>query len=186
MLQDRPGFTIIELSVVMIMIAILVTIVIVNFNAIQPKARDNERKVETETIASYLEAEFQRNGQYPSAATMTGTVSGVQAVLKNISPNVLAAPGVAAGTNSIVPFSAAPPPGLTVSQYGYWTPNSGTCTGGGYTVAACGTFVLVHKKEVDSTLNYICGRGANVNYTKDIFPGPNGMPSFNDTSCSNF
>ncbi len=185
MIQNARGFTIVELIVAMIIIGILATLVIANFSVIQPRARDSERKAEAETIATYLEAEFQRNGQYPSATTMTGSVSGVQAALKGISSSVIAAPGVTVGTNSIVAFSAAPPPGLTVSQYGYWTSSSATCTSS-YNVTDCGTYVLVYKKEVGSGLVYICGRGANINNAKAIFPGPNGLPSFNDPSCSNF
>ncbi len=171
----------------MIVIGIMATLVIANFRTIQPRARDSERKADTETIATYLENEFQRSGQYPSVASLTGSVSSAQAALKGISASVIAAPGTPPGTNSIVGFSAAPPPGLTISQYGYWTSSSNTCTTPAtYTVAACGTFVLVYKKEIGSTLVYVCGRGANINNAKDIFPGPNGLPSFNDTSCSNF
>jgi prepilin-type N-terminal cleavage/methylation domain-containing protein len=187
MLQSKRGFTIVELLVAIIIIGILATLVAINFTAVLPKARDNERKTETETIASYLETEFQRNGQYPSVATMTGSVSGVQAVLKGIPIDALAAPGVAAGTNSIVSFTVAPPSSLTTSQYGYWIPDSGNCTNPAtYTTTDCATFILAYKKEVGSSFVYICGRGANVNNTKAIFPGPNGMPSFSDTSCSNF
>lgn len=185
MLKNKRGFTIIELLVAVVVIGILSTLVIVNFSSVQPQARDKERKIEVETIASYLETEFQKNGKYPSAATMTGSVSGVRTALGNIPASTLAAPGVATGTNSIISFTVAPPTNVTTSNYGYWTPNSGGCNSS-YNPATCGTFVLSYKKEVGSTYVYVCGRGLNVNNTKDIFPGPNGMPSFNDTSCSNF
>ena len=186
MFKNERGFTITELLVAMVIISILATLVIVNFNGIQGRARDSERKSDIETISSFLENEFQKNGRYPSVATMIGSVSGVQAVLKGISANVLAAPGVASGTNSLIAFYIAPNKyNPTISQYAYWTSSSAYCTAT-YTIPECATFVLVYRKESDSSLGIICGRGANINNTKNIFPGPNGLPSFNDTECNNF
>ncbi len=182
--KNSRGFTIPELITVIIVIGILASIVIVTFGPIQTRARDSERNVETETIARYLEAEFQKNGQYPTAATMTGSVSGVQGVLSNISSNVLAAPGVAAGTNSIVLYIHSPST-LTTAQYGYWTPDSVSCTSS-YNVTDCATFVLAYKKEEGGAIITTCGRGQNVNNAKTILSGSNGLSSFLASDCSNF
>lgn len=186
MFKNERGFTITELLVAMIIISILATIVIVNFVGVQVRARDSERKSDIETLSSFLETEFQKNGRYPSVTTMTGSVSDVQAVLKGIPANVLATPGQPTGTNSLSAFYQAPNKyNPTISQYAYWTSSSNQCTTS-YTVMECGTFVLVYRKEADDSLEAICGRGANVNNTRDIFPGPNGLPSFDDSECSNF
>lgn len=185
MLKNNRGFSIPELLVVIVVIGILAGLVIVNFSGIQPRARDSERQTDIETLATHLENTFQREGQYPSTATMTGSASTVQAALKDLQPSTLAAPGVAVGTNSVVSFTAAPPVGLTGAQYGYWTPSASASCTANYTLN-CATFVLVYIKEADSTHVYVCGRGANINNTKAIFPGPNGMPSFQDAWCSNF
>lgn len=187
MFQNERGFSLTELIIAMLIIAILATLVVVNFNGVQVRARDNERKSDVEIIASYLENEFQKNGKYPSVTTMTGSVSGIQAALKGMPAHVLGTPGTPEGTNSMIAFYLAPNKyNPTISQYAYWTPNSNQCTTS-YSVVECGTFVLVYRKEADQSLETICGRGANLNNTRDIFPGPNGLPSFDDdTDCSNF
>lgn len=183
MRKNWAGFTIVELMVAMVIIGILATIVIVNFNGIQIRARDNERKTEIETLGSYLEREFQKNGKYPTAATMTGTVASVQAVLTSLPPNVLAAPDVPSGTNSVVLYAVASPPSTT--QYAYWTPSSAACTAS-YTVTSCATFVLAYRSEATSTTIAICGRGANVNDAKAVLAGANGLAGFAAASCTNF
>lgn len=182
--KQQRGFTIVELIVVMVIIGILATIVIVNYTGIQLRARDNKRQTDIQTIASYLEDNFQRLGRYAPTAAMTGSVSTVQATIGTIPSSDLAAPGVAVGTDSIIDYSLAKP---TISQYAYWKPNSITCTTVvTYTEAACGTFILAYRRESDSTLQYICGRGNNINNAKAIFAGANGLPPFNASSCGNF
>lgn len=69
--QNRSsGFTIVELLIVIVVIAILAAITIVAYNGIQARARDSQRKNAVATIQKALELYHTDNGGYP---TCTGT-----------------------------------------------------------------------------------------------------------------
>jgi general secretion pathway protein G len=61
----RRGFTIVELLVVIVVIGILASIVIVAYNGVQSKARDNIRKQDLQTISKAVELFYADNGRYP-------------------------------------------------------------------------------------------------------------------------
>jgi general secretion pathway protein G len=63
---SKKGFTIVELLVVIVVIAILAAITVVAYNGIQVKARDSQRKQDVKTIAKALELYYIDNGQYPT------------------------------------------------------------------------------------------------------------------------
>lgn len=67
--ERQSGFTIVELLIVVVVVAILATITIVAFNGIQAKARDSERAAETRTVMQALEMYAADNGSYPSVGT---------------------------------------------------------------------------------------------------------------------
>lgn len=60
------GFTIVELLIVIVVIAILAAIVIVAYNGVQAKARDNRRTVDMQSIQKALEVYKISNGNYPN------------------------------------------------------------------------------------------------------------------------
>ena len=70
----QTGFTIVELLIVIVVIAILAAITIVAYNGIQARARDNIRYQDVKLILKALELYKIDNGMYPptSATTLAG------------------------------------------------------------------------------------------------------------------
>ena len=60
------GFTIVELLIVIVVIAILAAITIVAYNGIQTRARDAQRAQDVKTIAKALELYYADKGEYPN------------------------------------------------------------------------------------------------------------------------
>lgn len=65
-LQNRSGFTIVELLIVIVVIGILAGLVLNTFNGIQARARDTERKTDVNAIHAQVEAFHADNGYYPT------------------------------------------------------------------------------------------------------------------------
>lgn len=72
MKKSRSGFTIIELLIVIVVIAILVAITVVAYNGIQQRARDSQRKADMALLQKALEMYYIDNGKFPAS---TGAVS---------------------------------------------------------------------------------------------------------------
>ena len=71
MFKTRSGFTIVELLIVIVVIAILAAITIVAYNGIQQRARDSARSSAVENIQKALESYRAINGVYPPVAPGT-------------------------------------------------------------------------------------------------------------------
>lgn len=71
---SRSGFTIVELLIVIVVIGILAGLVFVQFNNVQGRARDSERKADIRLIESKLAEYYADEGNYPS------TTEGVAAL----------------------------------------------------------------------------------------------------------
>ncbi len=65
-MHGKKGFTLIELIVVMLILAILVTLGLGTFRSSQTKSRDSRRKGELKNVASALELYYNDYGRYPS------------------------------------------------------------------------------------------------------------------------
>jgi prepilin-type N-terminal cleavage/methylation domain-containing protein len=65
--RRERGFTIVELLIVIVVIAILAAITIVAYNGIQTRARDTQRVADMNSIVKALELYKAQNGQYPAA-----------------------------------------------------------------------------------------------------------------------
>lgn len=64
---SRSGFTIVELLIVIVVIGILAGLVFVQFNNVQGKARDSERKADIRLIESKLAEYRADNSAYPAS-----------------------------------------------------------------------------------------------------------------------
>lgn len=71
MRKTKSGFTIVELLIVIVIIAILAAITIVAYNGMQQRARDAQRAQDMRTIAKALEMYYTIHGQYPPAGGAT-------------------------------------------------------------------------------------------------------------------
>ncbi len=69
--RNSPGFTIVELLIVIVIIGILAAIVIVAYNGIQARARDSQRQTDISAIAKALELYYIDNGRFPTSSGST-------------------------------------------------------------------------------------------------------------------
>jgi prepilin-type N-terminal cleavage/methylation domain-containing protein len=140
-LKNRSkGFTIVELLIVIVVIAILATLVIVTFTGIQQKARDSQRQTDINAVDSHLEAYYASNGKYPTLANLNDATFRT-ANMKGLDPESLVSPKGAAlvGTAS----------SSTQEAYGYVATPTGCDNGSG---GDCTGFTLTAQLEGSSTL----------------------------------
>jgi prepilin-type N-terminal cleavage/methylation domain-containing protein len=74
MLKSRPGFTIVELLIVIVVIGILVAITIVAYNGMQNRSRDSRRTSDIAAIQKLLELYKADNGGYPLCGSSSAYV----------------------------------------------------------------------------------------------------------------
>jgi prepilin-type N-terminal cleavage/methylation domain-containing protein len=99
-LRSSRGFTIVELLIVIIVIAILATLVITAYNGVQAKARDVKRQSDAESVQKAAEAYNADNGSYPtSAANFTASGNTVK-LDSGIHLTAASDPAVEANTDS--------------------------------------------------------------------------------------
>jgi prepilin-type N-terminal cleavage/methylation domain-containing protein len=94
--QKSKGFTIVELLIVIVVIAILATLVIVTFTGIQQKARDSQRQTDVNALDSQLEAFYASKGYYPTLADLQNS-TWVKDNMKGLDPQSLLDPKDTAG-----------------------------------------------------------------------------------------
>ena len=89
--QRQTGFTIVELLIVIVVIAILAAISIVAYNGIQQRARDSQRSNDIATIQKALEMYHVNNGGYPACSVTAYQPGGVRGSCYSDSVNFVAA-----------------------------------------------------------------------------------------------
>ena len=136
MTRQKSGFTIVELMIAVVIIAILSAVAVVMYTKIQGDARDSQRATRVSIIAGALEKYYGKNGEYPSCADMTQAGPTVSSnVLIGIDTKALLVPNSAAGVTNSITCTA-----LTTGSadaYAYIG-----CT------TACTSFTLQYKREV--------------------------------------
>ena len=77
MQKNKSGFTIVELLVVIVVIAILATVMYISYNGIQARTRDDRRLTDVANIEKAMELYYSDNGSYPVPTGATGsTING--------------------------------------------------------------------------------------------------------------
>jgi prepilin-type N-terminal cleavage/methylation domain-containing protein len=74
--QLSSAFTLLELLIVMIILAILAGIGLISFGTVQQKSRDSSRKQDLSNIAKALELYHNDFGSYPSSDPIEGKING--------------------------------------------------------------------------------------------------------------
>lgn len=93
MLKRRlRGFTIVELSVVIVVLIILLTISAAGVRTYLADARNDERSSKMSILAEALEQYYDRKGEYPSCTAMLDTPSNISTLFDGIDIDTLRPP----------------------------------------------------------------------------------------------
>lgn len=167
--MKRRGFTIVELIITIAIMGILMTLAVVNLNASQIKARDDERASDVQAIALALENfyvsgtdTFTSVSRYPTTA-ITTDYDTTKSFLRDIDDKSLMAPGVTNTTDTFTPATnniqteAGVLPQPTTAQYVYQPimTTGALCTTGN---TDCRKFNLYYRSEADNAVHRITSK----------------------------
>jgi len=117
--MKQKGFTIVELLIVIVVIAILAAIVIVAYNGVQNRAYDNRRLVDMNNIQKALEIYKIQNGDYPAPTSANEDSTGWET---SYVTGKFLAPLITSGAVSAVPVD---PINNSTYFYQYYRYNAG-------------------------------------------------------------
>ena len=140
------GFTIVEVTVVVIVLGILVGIVLTSYTKIQADSRDTARQGNITALTDALEKYYAKNGEYPSIQSIvsdnpanTGTAVATKL---NMNASDLKMPQAGSSvTNSLI--ATATPTNDTISYTS--TDSSSSCQTS--TTGGCTAFTIKYNKE---------------------------------------
>jgi len=155
MRKSKSGFTIVEISVVIVILGILISLVALNFSRVQSGARDTQRSSRASIIADALEKYYDANGEYPSCGALTRAAATVDTtVLPGIDPTALLTPkSVSTDTNSIR-CSDLTTASTSPDIFAYVGDGSTDCATG----ASCLSWTLKYTDETTGTVKTITSR----------------------------
>ena len=147
------GFTIVELVVVIVVIAIMAAVVTFGLNSYLLQGRDAQRQAKAESIVASIEKYYQRNGEYPGCNLLTASASTVIAdTLKGLDSADLVAPDAPTGTTNSIKCQT-----LTIDGedfFEYLGQGGANCT----TIGPCDKYSLKYKNEKDGVIKSIGAR----------------------------
>lgn len=149
-MKSKRGFSIVEVSVVLVIIAILATVGTISYLLIQRDARDSQRQTKATLIAEGLEKFYDKNGEYPSPAALTGNISAntgqaVASKLK-VDQETLVMPKATGGTTNSI--AAALGDADVLAYIAKSDINNTSCQTNA--ASGCDEFELSYKKERDN------------------------------------
>ena len=141
------GFTLVELTIAVAVIAILTAITVFSFNAVRVETRDKDRAASATLIAEALEKTFLQNGEYPSPSALTNNIpanqSSAVAQKLGVDAATIITPRAPAGTQNSIAASASDQDEF-VYQASSTTDNASCQTN---PAGGCDAFTLSYKKE---------------------------------------
>ncbi len=87
--RRERGFTIVELLIVIVVIAILAAITIVSYNGISTRARYSVMQQDIEAMNKAVLLYYADNGKYPSTGTTAGNAIGANPAIPGITPTYM-------------------------------------------------------------------------------------------------
>lgn len=142
-MRNKLGFTIVEVTVTIVVIGILVSIGIFGYARTQAESRDGQRTSRINALTEALEKYYGKNGEYPGCSAMTQSADVVvSSVLPGLEKSALVTPKAPAGTtNSITCTAITGSSGPDV--FAYVGDGSATCTSG----SSCLQYTLQYREE---------------------------------------
>jgi prepilin-type N-terminal cleavage/methylation domain-containing protein len=141
-MKKNRGFTIVELLIVIVVIAILAAITIVAYNGVQNRAKTSSAQSSAVTLQKKLEAYNASQGNYPAPATATTDMAAVQEASLAGSGLAIGTPTTGTGQKTVKVEICSAPAGATGYKITYWDYTTGTLPGtpqitGGANATAC-------------------------------------------------
>lgn len=75
MKNSSRGFTVVEITIILVVIGILLAIGIASFQQVQKQSRDTKRASDLSLFRTEMEKYYDRNGEYPSDVRFSGVAS---------------------------------------------------------------------------------------------------------------
>lgn len=142
MKRKTAGFTLVELAIVIVIIAVLASITIFTYAKVQVNARDTARATGAQAIGEALEKYYGKNGEYPSCTQMTQSGSQVASLL-NIDQSILLTPTAPSGTTNSITGCSNLTSGSGSDVYAYVGDGTTACSTG----TACASYTLQYRQE---------------------------------------
>jgi len=167
--MNRHGFSIVELLVVITVMSVLLLLSVISFNGAEANSRDSERKVDIESIASYLETYYESGndnstsfGIYPSVKASTGLIGNEVSYFRDFdtdaikSPNITSSSLISATNNTQTIAGILPQP--TINQYVYQPIATDGSLCDNSLTKECRKFNLYYRLEVDNSVNIVTSK----------------------------
>jgi prepilin-type N-terminal cleavage/methylation domain-containing protein len=128
-MQKHKGFTIVELTIAMVVMVILLGVGVVGLRSVQLKAKDRERQSDAQAIAAYMEQLYAKEirdgsnnvikkaGSYPSTVLWSNTTYK-DIVFADIDRNITYAPDVTGSVPSLRPATSGSSPTTPSARWG--------------------------------------------------------------------
>ncbi len=173
--QRKHAFTIAELLIVIVVIAILATIGIASYTIYQKHARDTRRESSAQAIAEALEKYYEQNGEYPGCGALTS--GNAASILGSIDTSILKAPKDSADAANSITCQA-----LDSLPQGDKFFYSGDTSAGCQTGPACAKWVLTWRKERGGTGELKSRRSESLAVTTPVITATAAGPAQINTS----
>lgn len=150
--KNRRAFTIVEIVIVIAVMAILSSIAALAYNTVREDARDATRQGNVAIIAEALEKYYEKNGEYPSVASLVNnytanTGSAVAAKLSIAEKDLIMPQMPSSSTNALT--SSANPHSDYIVYAAQSAVNNTSCQNS--TTGGCDEFTLTYAEEGSGT-----------------------------------